>query len=141
MSPQWKTSCLCSMGAPGSYQRSPPEHQPANLPHPGGSRARGKAEAERRATVCRVDSVKFREGFPFALAEEKSSLFPSASRHASPTAQGTGLPSLLRPPHCDLQSSVKSAMQSGPGRVCHKPVSPPVHAQSSLPDQPSGPSQ
>lgn len=69
--------------------------QAANLPHPGRSLAGGKAEAGRRATVGLVDSAEFREGFPFALAKEKSSLFPPASRPASLKAEGAGFPSLL----------------------------------------------
>lgn len=77
--------CVCrQIGRPHSYapwrelgparvHHRAPASQP---PPPGGSLASGKAEAERSTTVCHVDSVKFREGFPFAGAQEKSSLLP-----------------------------------------------------------------
>lgn len=87
--------------APGLHRRTwvlpafPTGRQAASLPHPSSSLASEKAEAGRRATVCLVDSVKFREGFPFALAKEKSSLFPPASGPASPKAEGADCPSLL----------------------------------------------
>lgn len=144
LSPQWKEHLMPVLhGSTWVLPAFTTGAPAANLRHPGGSRARGKAEAERRATVCHVDSVEFREGFPFALAEEKSSLFPPASRPASPTAQGTGLPSLLGPSHCDLQSSVKSAMQSRPGQVCCLPRAcvTPGARPFPLPGQPSRPSQ
>jgi len=41
-------------------------------------------EAGRRARVCFVDSVEFREGFPFDLAKEKSPLFPPSSGACRP---------------------------------------------------------
>lgn len=65
----------------------------ASFPHPGGSLASGKAEAGSRAIVCLVDSVEFREGFPFDLAKEKSSLFPPAMEPASRKAEGAVYPS------------------------------------------------
>ena len=51
-----------------------------------------EGEAGRRATLCLVDSVEFREGFPFDLAKEKSSLFSPAVGPVSPTAECAGSP-------------------------------------------------
>lgn len=110
-------------------------------PHPGSSLASGKAEAGSRAIVCLVDSIEFREGFPFDLAKEKSSLFPPAMGPASPKTERAGLPFLLGLPHHDLQRSVNRSIHVGPGWACNVPVSCPERARSSLPARPGKPSQ
>lgn len=86
-------SC-CSAEGSGSCRGTVrgPGHRP---PSPWRLPARGKAEAGGRAPVGLVDSVEFREGFPFDLAKEKSSLFPPATGLAGPEAAGAGFPSLL----------------------------------------------
>ena len=82
---------LCPVQGPGScrvHSRAPW----ADPPHPQGLPGWWEGEAGRKARVCLVDCVEFREGFPFDLAKEKSSLFPPASGPASPMAEGAGFP-------------------------------------------------